>query len=251
MSEKKTVETAITIDASPEEVWRAVSEGEGIKRWFCNDARVNPGAGGSIWMSFGEGMDWETPIEIWEPGRRLRTADPAPSTLAVDYFIESDRGQTVFRIVHSGFGADAWDEELDTLNAGWRTFAAMLKHYLEVHPGKARTVVSFRHPIVKEERIRVFPRMLKALGVPQVAEGERFTGPLINGVARVSKPPVNLSGPIEEFDRAFLMIEIEPGRGQCRPAVWVSLYGDAGREAEALGTRLRERVTQEFAASAI
>ena len=244
--EKKSVEVAVTIDADADAVWRAVSEGEGIKRWFCNDARVTPGAGGAIWMSFGEGMDWETPIEIWEPGRHLRTADPAPSTLAVDYFIESERGQTVFRIVHSGFGADAWDEELDTLNAGWRTFAALLKHYLEVHPGKSRTVVSFRHPVVKAERSVVYPRMLRALGVPQAGEGERFEGPLFNGIAAVSKPPVNLSGPITDYDDAFVMIEIEPGRGQCRPAVWVSLFGDAGREAAALEPRLREAVTREF-----
>ncbi len=247
MSDEKKVIAEISIDADAGTVWRAVSEGEEIKRWFCSDARVTPGAGGAVWMSFGEGMDWETPIEIWEPGRHLRTADPAPSKIAVDYFIESSGGETVLRIVHSGFAADAWDDEIDTLNAGWRTFAANLKHYLERHRGQPRTFAAFRHPVVPLARNEAFPRMLDALGVTLVEEGARFSGPLFEGTARVVKPPVNFSASLANLGEAFLMIEIEPGRGQCRPAVWVSLYGDAGREAPALEGRLRDLVTRAFA----
>lgn len=248
MADEKKAVAEVTIDADAEAVWRALSEGEEIKRWFCVDARVKPGAGGSVWMSFGEGMDWETPITIWEPNRHMRTADPAPNTIAVDYFIESLGGETVLRIVHSGFAADAWDDELDTLNAGWRTFAHNLKHYLERHRGQPRTLAYFRHPVVKAPRSEVFPRMLEALGVPLVGEGERFTGPLFEGIARVAKSPINLSGPLTNHGDGFVMIEIEPGRDQCRPAVWVSLYGDAGREAEDLTARLRDIVTSAFSA---
>lgn len=246
MSDEKKVVAEISIDADADAVWRAVSEGEEISRWFCPDARVRPGVGGGVWMSFGEGAEWETPIEIWEPGKHLRTADPEPSKLAVDYFIEAKGGETVLRIVHSGFGADAWDDELDTLNAGWRAFAANLKHYLERHRGKPRTMVSFRHPVVKITRAEAFPRMLAALGVPLVGEGERFTGPLFEGTARVVKPPVNFSGPLDNFGNGFLFIEIEPGRDQCRPAVWVSLYGDAARDADTLQTRIRDLVSGAF-----
>ena len=124
MSDEKKVTAEISIDADADAVWRALSEGEEIKRWFSPEARVTPGVGGAVWLSWGEGADWEAPIEIWEPKRHLRTVDPAPSKLAVDYFIESKGGETVLRIVHSGFAADAWDDEIDTLNAGWRTFAA-------------------------------------------------------------------------------------------------------------------------------
>jgi hypothetical protein len=38
------------------------------------------------------------------------------------------------------------------------------------------------------------------------------------------------------------MIEIEPGRERCRPAAWISLYGDAGRDAAAMQQRLEEIV---------
>jgi uncharacterized protein YndB with AHSA1/START domain len=246
MSDEKKVTAEVTIAADADAVWRALSEGEELKRWFPPDARVNPGAGGSIWLSWGEGMDWEAPIEIWEPQRHLRTVDPPPGKAAVDYFIESKGGETVLRIVQSGFAAETWDDELDTLNAGWRTFAETLKHYLERHRGVPRTLAFYRHPVVPLPRSEVFPRMLEALGVTPVGEGERFRGPLFEGVARVVKPPVNFSGPLENYGDGFLMIEIEPGRDRCRPAVWVSLYGDAGREAPELTKRLRNIVDQTF-----
>lgn len=247
MSEEKKVSAEVTIAADAETVWRAVSEGEEIRRWFSPDARVTPGAGGAIWLSFGEGMAWESPIEIWEPRKRLRTVDPAPSKLAVDYIIEAAQGgETTLRIVHSGFGDDAWDEELETLNSGWRTFAENLKHYLERHRGKDRTVVSFRHPAVPLTRAEAFPRMLDAFGIALCREGERYAGRSFEGIAKVVAPPVNFSGTLASHDDGFLMIELEPGRGRCRPAVWVSLYGDAGREAPALTELLTGTVTAAF-----
>lgn len=245
MTERK-VEAEISIAATPEEVWRAISEGEEIRRWFTIDARVNPGAGGSIWMSFGEGMDWETPIEVWDPPHHLRGADPAPMKTAVDYFIESRGGETVLRIVHSGFGADAWDEELDTLNGGWRAFLAIMRNYLEKHRGEDRTLAYFRHPAVEMERKDAFPKLLGALGVPLVGQGERFEGELFRGAADVALPPINFSGPLENYGNGFLMLEVEPGRGSCRPSVWVSLYGETGKQAPALQEELRDRVTRAF-----
>lgn len=241
------VEAELVLDADAETVWRALTEGEELKRWFPLDARVTPGEGGAIWLSFGEGMDWEAPIEVWEPNRHLRSVDPPPSKLAVDYYLESRGGETVLRIVHSGFGADAWDEELDTLNGGWSAFLATLRNYLARHRGEPRTLAYFRHPAVPLERKEAFPRMLEALGIRQVAAGERFEGDLFTGTADVVLPPINFSGPLDNFGGGFLMVEVEPGRGQCRPSVWVSLYGETASQAEALTTVLRERIERAFA----
>jgi uncharacterized protein YndB with AHSA1/START domain len=244
---EKTIQAEITIDADAATVWRALTEGEELKRWFPLDARVTPGEGGALWLSFGEGMDWEAPIALWEPNRHLRTVDPPPSKAAIDYYIEAQGGQTVVRIVQSGFGDNTWDDELETLNSGWRTFLATLRNYLEQHPGEPRAMAYFRHPVVELERREVFPRMMEALGVKLVGEGERFAGPLFEGVADISAPPVNFSGALTNLGRGFLMIEIEPGRGKCRPAVWVSLYGDEAVQAPALQERLTKLVTAAFA----
>jgi uncharacterized protein YndB with AHSA1/START domain len=247
MADEIKVETEITLDADEATVWRALTEGEELKRWFTLDARVTPGAGGAVWLSFGEGMDWETPIELWEPNKHLRTAEPAPSKAAVDYYIESKGGETVLRIVQSGFGDDAWEDELDTLKGGWGAFLATLRNYLERHRGEPRAVAYFRHPAVPLERKEAFPRLLEALGVQPVQAGERFSGELFQGIADVALSPINLSGPLDNLGGGFLMIEVEPGRGRCRPSVWVSLYGETAREAAALQEELQRRVMRAFA----
>lgn len=252
--ESKKVSNEISIAAEADAVWRALSEGEELKRWFPPDARVTPGAGGAVWLSWGEGMDWEAPIEIWEPGRRLRTIDPPPSRMAVDYFVEGKGGETVVRIVHSGFGADAWDDEMETLTSGWRSFLANLKLYLERHPGEPRTMASFRHPIVPTPRAEAFPKMLRVFGFDpeaQLRPGDRYavtteTGDRLEGVIDVFASPVNLSATVENLGDAFLMLELEPGRGQCRPAFWLSLYGPARARAQELEERLRGAVTRAF-----
>jgi len=247
--EERTVEAEITIDADAATVWRALTEGEQLKQWFPLDARVTPGEGGAVWLSWGEGMDWEAPIALWEPNQHLRTTDPPPGKGAVDYYIESRGGETVLRIVQSGFGAEAWEDELDTLDSGWRAFLGTLRNYLQHHRGEQRSLAYFRHPAVEMTRREAFPKMLEALGVPLVRPGETFAGELFTGVASVAAPPVNLSGALENWGRGFLMIEVEPGRKRCRPSVWVSLYGEAAAQAPALQKELQMRVSRAFAAS--
>jgi len=49
---------SLEIDASPEDVWRALTEAGELVRWFPVEARVTPGAGGTMAWSWGEGWDW-------------------------------------------------------------------------------------------------------------------------------------------------------------------------------------------------
>lgn len=149
MSEEKkktrSIEKTVTIAAPPEEVWKALSEGEGIKAWFAPDARVTPGAGGKVFLSWGPGMEGASTIEIWEPNQRMRTRDsrseqPGRAEIAVDYILEGKGGTTTLRLVHSGFGAGAdWDAELDNTSRGWDVFMSNLRYYLEHQRGKPCT----------------------------------------------------------------------------------------------------------------
>jgi uncharacterized protein YndB with AHSA1/START domain len=248
------LEREIEIDADVQTVWRALTEGEELKRWFPLDARVRPGPGGAIWLSWGEGMDWEAPIAIWKPNEHLRTADPAPSTVVVDYYIESRGGKTVLRLVHSGFSAASWESEYDNLSAGWMSFLVNLKLYLERHPGEPRTMVWHRHPAVALSRDEAFSRVLGALGLGahDLRVGGRYaattvTGDRLSGEVQVFAPPVNFSGTVETLSNGFLMVEIEPGQDRCRPAIWLSLYGDAAKEAPALQPRIEGLLRQALA----
>jgi uncharacterized protein YndB with AHSA1/START domain len=148
--ERKTrnIEIEIELMVSPERLWRAITEAEEIVRWFAPEAKVEPGPGGSIGLSWGPGMEGKEPILIWEPGKHLRvgSAGTAGSPKVVDYHIETRGGKTVLRLVHSGFEADgSFDDEYDSTSGGWALFLAMLKYGLDRFPeSPARNVTSFR-----------------------------------------------------------------------------------------------------------
>ena len=256
----KKVEAEIAINASPEEVWRAISEGDRLKQWFPLDARITPGKGGKVWMSWGEGAEWESPIEVWEPGKRMGTVDvmpgqegAPPTRIAVDYIIESRGGQTILRLVHSGFADDTWQDELDSLDSGWASFLANLKLYVERHRNDERTLAHFRHPVVEIARADAFARVMKALGLAsqKLAVGSRFSATTVDGdhfegIVQVYRPPINFSAVAENWNHAFLMVEIEPGKGRCRPAIWLSLYGSAAARAGEMSQRIHDLLLREF-----
>lgn len=141
-------EMEIEIAAPPSEVWRAVSTAEGIASWFCPISAVTPGAGGSVTIGWGEGMEATSRIEIWEPDKHLRVVsdrpEPAPPGV-IDYLIEGRGGTTVMRLVHSGFGEGAdFDGEYEGTGAGWPLFLAMMKHSTERGIDSCRNVTIMR-----------------------------------------------------------------------------------------------------------
>ena len=49
----RTLEYALELAASPQEVWDAIATADGLKSWFSYDAKVTastPGKDGSIWL---------------------------------------------------------------------------------------------------------------------------------------------------------------------------------------------------------
>ena len=56
---------SLDLDATPDQVWRALTEAEELVRWFSTGARVTPGKGGTMLWSWGYGEDWVTRIDAW------------------------------------------------------------------------------------------------------------------------------------------------------------------------------------------
>ncbi|HEX6644400.1 MAG TPA: SRPBCC domain-containing protein [Gemmatimonadales bacterium] len=229
----------IAIAAPPDAVWRALTDAEELRRWFPADARVEPGVGGTIWVSWGGEMAWENPITIWEPGRHLRTAMPAePGAVpfAVDYYIEARGGATILRLVNSGFGSGAeWDDMYFGMDGGWTYFLYNLRFYLERHAGKPRALAFERRPM--QDRT-VFPALFRALGLDSeatVAPGTPVSVPLggsaLPGTVVLSLPS-HLAVEIPGLDDALLFFELEPGPAP-HFGMYLSTYGTPpGRAAE-------------------
>src|SRR6185312_2956024 len=138
----------IEIDAPPEAVWKAISSGEELTRWYAEEARVEPRAGGENWVSWGEGQEVGNQNLKWEPGRRLTVGKPGHETatdwnaIVVDFEIETRGGRTVLKLVQSGLPAGPdWDSMDEGTDVGWEMFLFALKFYLERHAGKPRRTI--------------------------------------------------------------------------------------------------------------
>jgi uncharacterized protein YndB with AHSA1/START domain len=140
-------ETIIEIKATPEEVFKAVTDPAEIVKWFAPEARVDPRVGGEYFISWGPGMDGTAVISAWEPNSHfggysersfaLGSQGPVETgtmrKLAVDNYIEAvGGGITRVRLVQSGFGPEsAWDDEFESTKTGWAGFLKKLKELLE------------------------------------------------------------------------------------------------------------------------
>jgi uncharacterized protein YndB with AHSA1/START domain len=175
--------TSIDINATPDDVWRALTEAGELMRWFPLQARVSPGKGGSMFWGWDDHWAWESEIDAWDPGARLRLVERRPAfdvngkpidgpalLLAMEFTIEAHEGKTTLRMVHSGFGEGAkWDDELDSVSAGWQYELRGLRHYLEHHKGRDRHHASV-HRVTSVDTKQVWTRLLGA-GAFEIVEG--------------------------------------------------------------------------------
>jgi uncharacterized protein YndB with AHSA1/START domain len=232
----RAIEVRIEVDAPPDAVWRALTEAEQLESWFPLNARVTPGAGGSIWASWGGASTYESRITVWEPGRHLRLidheADPEKGMavpVAQDYFIEGKAGGTVLRFVHSGFSHDTeWDEMLDTMSSGWRYFFFNLKHYVEKHAGVHRAMVWTRRAVTDRPRAQGWSHILEGLGIdPAAREGDPFSvtigGESFSGTVAQRNEPVHFAGTLPDLNEGLLFLELEPGE-KWHLGFWLSTY---------------------------
>lgn len=204
----------VFIDAPVEAVWRALSDADELVRWFPVEAKVTPGVGGSIWISWGDGASGEAPITAWEPERRLQwTETRGPVKIAVDFHLESRDGGTVVRLVQSGFGdGPEWDGEYHMVDAGWTYFTFHLKWYLERHQGVPRDVIGFRTPTALPAA-DVFARLQGVL--------DTFGAACVFERAATSQAGYTIAS----LNHAIVFVEIEPGSPQVRAGFWFSTYG--------------------------
>ena len=257
--QRRAFDMALDIAATPDEVWRALTEAGELVRWFPMEARVTPGAGGTMLWNWGDGGAWESRIEVWEPGRRLRLVqDDArpydtqgrplplgvsePARIAMEFTLETHRGKTRLRLVHSGFGEGAaWDNEIEGISEGWQAELRCLRHYLERHrgqdryPGRAMLRTSMPRAAAWErltgpDGFRVTPSDAKEGDAYSVVTpgGQRFSG-----TVQLHLQQQTLAGTVSELgDGWFRILTWRDGAGDTGVWAWVSSYGSHREEVD-------------------
>jgi uncharacterized protein YndB with AHSA1/START domain len=134
--EERSVDLSIEVEATPEEVWEAISTGPGISRWFVpTDIE-----GDAIHLHHENGLEQTGTIVARDRPRHFGFEFPAyaptpeaePQRTALEIFVEAQAGGTcVIRLVNSGFGTGAdWDRQLERSEAGWERCLARLREIL-------------------------------------------------------------------------------------------------------------------------
>jgi uncharacterized protein YndB with AHSA1/START domain len=182
------------VEASPEEVWEAISTGPGIDSWFMGHTEV---AGGVVRTAFGGHPMPDSVVTAAEPPRRLAHGSDKTDDgrfVAYEFLIEGrDRGTAVVRMVTSGFlPGDDWQDEFEAMSRGIEMFFATLVEYLGHFAGRTATPITEFGPPVRD-----WPRAWEILyaelgGRPEPGTRVRFTPTPVEGSA-----PVERATPVE------------------------------------------------------
>ena len=253
------LELEVAADATPEAVWKAISEAAGVQNWFAPEVTsAGTGVGSTLTVSWGGDMAFTTAISAWEPNKHVQWLHEdmmGPGTkLVADWFITTEAGKTRLRLVQSGFGEfDGWDDFLASTETGWKYFLYNLRVYVEKHAGKTRRLISSRFPV----------------GISRAAAWKKFFTPGTGLVMAASTPPrqgehvkidLGEAKPLEAvveiaiaeralavmipaLGDALLFVEFEGGGESFSIGAWLSLYDAAvASRVEAPAKRAMDRL---------
>jgi uncharacterized protein YndB with AHSA1/START domain len=230
------LELTVELDASPEDVFRAVADGTELAKWLAPGARVTApegGKNGRIWISWGEGMSVEHEIEIFDAPNRIRHPSgkngETMAPLYADWLVEArDGGKATLRLVHSGFSANAdWDAEFEAHARGWRLMLENLRQYFARHPHQPAVHLPFMSK-VDSPRGSIWNTLLGKFGFsapPKIGDPFRFTTPrgdVVTGVVDVMTDTHVLALVVREYDDALLRFTLE-GKAEA-PSTFVYGY---------------------------
>ena len=184
------------IEATPEEVWQAISTGPGLDAWFMGRNEVEPREGGFARTEL-PGSPMESTVTVWQPPTRLVTTTPeAPdgSLHTFDYRVEPRGARTAIRWIHTGFlGDDNWELEYEGMSEGDPMYFDKLAEYLTYFRGRFATPVNVFQPgpTDKEQAWATYERTLGLTGPASVDDDVAMTPeglPPIAGVIDVRSP---------------------------------------------------------------
>ena len=148
----RTIDTSVRMKTTPMRAWEAWADPQQIANWFVDRAEgvAKPG---EVMTWFFDTFNYRQPVPVVEanPGETfvIGSGDmPGPQGLPylMEITITKEHGETVVRLVNSGFSEDAtFDDEYEGVVSGWKMALATMKHWLERYPDARRA-----HRIVME-----------------------------------------------------------------------------------------------------
>lgn len=234
---KRSVEMELDLNATPEEVWRAMATGEGYAAWFV-PAGIEERVGGDITFHLMPGVTSGGKVTIWEPPHRFgyeeyNWSGEAPP-VATEITIEAKAGGTcTMRMVHSLFTShDDWDDEMESFENGWPGFFRILRIYLENFAGK-RAAQSQARGNFDGDANEAWKRLSDGLGLAEAKPGEARTltaqggGWLVGTVEHaVTRPTPEMLLRLSEPGQGVASIGTYSWGGQVHVALQLILYGD-------------------------
>jgi hypothetical protein len=161
--------------------------------------------------------------------------------------------------VNSGFGdGGSWDDELESVSAGWQFELRGLKHYLERHKDRDRHHTA-THVVTALPLDEVWKRLLSPAAFTitdgTLVEGGRVviraaTGDQLSGTVAWHNPGHDLFVTVDEFDQGVFRLCTWRAGGQTGVQIWLVSYAptDATRVRD-FGVRTKalvERLFQPF-----
>lgn len=227
-------ETRVEIDATIEDVWKALTDSDEAARWFAPKMEIDLKPGGDHVADWGPGLRWRSTVEVVEPLRHLRLSEvrdevfsaarerrKLPSArLVQDYYLETEQGRTVLRMVHAGFGSEAaWDEEYDGTRQGWKACFLRMKLMLERHRGEVAVnfIVSKHMPDQSRAEALAKVRADAPQGLEIVFDGE-----------------TEFAGIVPEWNHSVFNVSSQTVTGGCMVYVEFVLWGVEESRAEAI-----------------
>lgn len=264
----RSIEVRIGIDAPPEIVWKALTDPAELVRWFSLDARVVPGIGGSVWLSWGEPVVAHSQITRWEPNYRLSTVETRPlgvllepggannAPRTMDYLIRPLRGGTELRIVHSGFRSGSyWEELYSAVRRGWEFQLRSLRNSLARHAGTDRSIASVRRSLHLRadavwSRFMGVDGLLGTGSLGSIKEGDPYSirtvaEDIMEGTVLIHEPPKQFAVTVANWnDSLFRVYLVEGVTGVLEANLWLAVYGGPQHEVAAFQQRWRAVLEQ-------
>jgi len=251
---ERSIELAVEVVGTPEEVWRTIATGPGISSWYVPHV-VEEREGGAAVASFGDAPEMQVPgrVVAWEPPRRIVfDGGPDADGFAFEWLVEArDGGTCIVRLVNSGFGeGQEWDEQYDAMEEGWKLFLFNLQLHCRHFPGQ-EAVSMLPMGTTTLPRAAAWAKLCQELRIPEApAVGDRIDARASNGAAlagtvvRTNPSSIALLLDTPAPGTAFLAVE---GAEGCSVSVWAYLYGP---DAAAIVERDKPRWTAWLAAFA-